>query len=178
MTFPAQLPATLPFVLGESTTINELTWFSVVGYVYDIENPNPNIDSIVPQLLQVSAFIDFFPGNQMESFPAGFTVLVPQLDHGDGTSGDTMVPLAPITARLINGALCAIAAGDPPGQQLLANTAILNLANPLYYHVRWRNVTFGGSTQAISNFAFLAPNVASVIDITSPSLPTYPYGGP
>jgi hypothetical protein len=178
VTNPAQLPAILPFVLGQSSSINELTWFTVFGAVYDVENPNTLIDTITPQLLQVSAFVDFFPGTQVASFPAGFTVLVPRLDHGDGTSGDTMVPLAPITARLINGQICAISAGDPQGQQLLANTAILNLANPLYYHVRWRNVTFGGGVQVISNFAFLAPNVASIVDITSPSLTTVPYGGP
>jgi hypothetical protein len=178
MTNPGILPATLPFILGRSGSFNELTWFTVIGSVYDVENPNTNIDSTVPQLLQVSAFIDFFPGNQMASFPAGFSVSVPALDHGDGTFGDTLVPIAPITARLINGQLCAIAAGDPNGQQLLANSAILGLVNPLYYHVRWRNVTFGGTVQQISNFAFLAPTTAEVIDITSPSLTTTQYGGP
>ena len=73
---PATLPATLPFTLGQLASYNELTWFTVLGAVYDIENPNTEIDSILPQVLQVSAFVDFFPGNQQESFPAGFTVRI------------------------------------------------------------------------------------------------------
>jgi hypothetical protein len=32
----------------------------------------------------------------------------------------------------------------------------------LYYHVRWRNVTFGGGLQAISNFAFAATTATPV----------------
>lgn len=138
-------------------SLNELTWFTAVGYVYDVEQPNPSGTTSQPALLDVSAYVDFFPGNQTEAFQTGFAVEVADLDHGDGTSGNTMVPLAPITARLMNGALCAVAVGDPIGQELLAGTTILNLTSPLYYHVRWRNVTYGGALQAISNFAFLAP---------------------
>jgi hypothetical protein len=179
VTNPAQLPATLPFLLGWSGTFNELVYFTVLGAIYDLENPNPNIDSTVPTLQQVSAFIDFFPGNQQASFPGGFAVAISSMDHGDGTFGETLVPLAPITARLLNGQICTIAAGDPVGIQLLANTSILNLVNPLFYHVRFRNVTFGGgSVASLSNFAFVAPSSAQIIDITSPSLTRYEYGGP
>jgi hypothetical protein len=143
-----------------SVALNELVWFTVEGYVYDVEQPAPSGTSIQPSLLDVSAYVDFFPGNATKSFQSGFVTEVLNLDHGDGTSGNTMVPLAPITARLLNGALCAIVVGDPIGQELLAGAALLNLALPLYYHVRFRNVTYGGATQAISNFAFLAPTGA------------------
>jgi hypothetical protein len=135
---------------------NELTYLTAVGYVYDVEQPNPSGFTNVPSELQVSAYVDFFPGTQAQYFQPGFTVFVSNLDHLDGTSGDTEVPIAPITGRLMNGALTTVAVGDPLGVELLANTAILNLTNPLYYHVRWRNVTFGGGLQAISNFAFAA----------------------
>jgi hypothetical protein len=162
--------------------LNELTWFTAVGYVYDVEQPNPGGVTNQPVLLNVSAYVDFFPGTQANSFPTGHAVLVADLDHGDGTSGDTMVPLAPITARLMNGALCAVAVGDPIGQQLLAGSTILNLASPLYYHVRWRNVTYGGAVQAISDFAFAAPtggeapaNLVGTPSATGGALPAGTY---
>lgn len=158
--------------------LNELTWFTVYGYVYDIEQPNPAGTTIQPFVNNVSAYIDFFPGYETEVFPAGFAVLVADLDHGDGTSGDTMVPIAPITARLTNGAVTSIVVGDPIGVELLADTPILNLDGPLFYHVRWRNVTYGGAPQAISNFAFQAPTFNTNLSITSPALVTYPYYGP
>lgn len=139
-------------------TLNSLAWFTVTGYVYDIEDPNPDTSATTPVLGTVSAYLDFFPGDQQSSFPAGYTVLVPNMNHGDGTSGDTMVPISPITGRLMNNQVCSIVVGDTPGVQLLANMAILELENPLFYHVRWRNVTFNqGTVQAISNFAFAAP---------------------
>jgi hypothetical protein len=178
MTNPCILPTLLPFVLGRPASFNELTWFTVIGSVYDVQNPDPDQTSIVPELLEVSGFIDFFPGNQTGPFPAGFAPVVPALDHGDGTYGDTLVPIAPITARLMHGQVCTIAASDPQGIDLLANTAILGLTEPLFYHVRWRNVTFGGTIAAISNFAFQAPTGAATIDLTSPTLTTYEYGGP
>lgn len=146
---------------------NQLSWLTVTGYVYDVEQQNPNASSITPELMQVFAYVDFFPGTQASVFPTGFTAFVANLDHLDGTSGDTEVPLAPITARLMNGTLSTIAMGDPPGVELLANTSILNLANPLYYHTRWRNVTFGGATQAISNFAWQATTSTPVTGLTA-----------
>lgn len=136
---------------------NTLKYVTAVGFVYDVEQPNPAGTTNVPSLDQVSAYIDFFPGTQQAPFPTGFAVLVPNLDHLDGTSGDTEVPIAPITGRLMNGKICTIATGDPVGVELLANTSILNLASPLYYHTRFRNVTFGGALQALSNFAWQAP---------------------
>lgn len=155
-----------------------LTYFTVTGYVYDVEQPNPAATTGLPQLLEPSAYVDFFPGTQTSSFPTGFTVLVPNLNHSDGTIGDTMVPLAPITGRLINGALVSIDIGSSFGVPLLANTPVLGLPNPLFYHVRFRNVTYGGAPQSISNLAFQAPVNANGVSITSPSTQTYPYFGP
>lgn len=157
---------------------NFLTYFTVTGYVYDVEQPNPGSTSGLPLLLQPSAYVDFFPGTQTSSFPTGFTVLVFNLNHSDGTIGDTMVPLAPITGRLINGALVSIDIGSSFGVGLLANTPVLGLPNPLFYHVRFRNVTYGGAPQAISNFAFQAPTNSNSVSITSPSTPIFPYFGP
>ena len=139
----------------------------MVGYVYDVEQQNPAQNSITPELLQVSAYVDFFPGDQAGPFPAGFAALVSDLNHLDGTSGDTEVPLAPITARLMNGVLSTVAVGDPPGVELLADTPILNLANPLFYHTRWRDVTFGGGQQVISNFAWQATTATPVGGLTA-----------
>jgi hypothetical protein len=158
---------------------NTLSYFTATGYVYDVEQPNPAGTSTQPQLLEPSAYVDFFPGTQVSSFPAGFTLSVPNLNHGDGTIGDTMVPLAPITGRLINGALVGITVGSTFGVGLLANSPFLGLANPLFYHVRFRSVTYGGAPQSISNFAFQAPTVGGgTVRITSPSTPTYTYYGP
>jgi hypothetical protein len=100
------------------------------------------------------------------------------MDHGDGTYGDTFVPLAPITGRFLNGHLCTVAYGDPVGVELVANTWVLGLTSPLFYHVRFRNVTYGGGLQAISDFAFQAPSSAVTINITSSSVPRFTYGGP
>lgn len=151
--------------------LNELTWFNVTGYIYDVEQPSDDASSTRPQLLDVSAFIDFFPGTSNSVFNDGFALEISNLDHGDGTSGMTMVPLAPITARMINGALCAIAIGDPVGEQLLANSPILGLAHPLYYHTRFRNVTYGGAVQQIAPFAWMAPTGQEAISnlVASPS---------
>jgi hypothetical protein len=158
---------------------NQLTYLTAVGYVYDVEQPNPSGITNVPSELKVSAYVDFYPGTQAQYFQPGFTVFVSNLDHLDGTSGDTEVPIAPITGRLMNGALSAIAVGDPPGVELLAYTAMLNLASPLYYHVRWRNVTFGGATQAISNFAFAATPSTKVAGLgTTPSATGGTLAGP
>lgn len=157
---------------------NSLTWFTVTGYIYDVEQQNPNDDSIQPVLGNVSAYIDFFPGIQEKPFDNGYAVLIQDLDHGDGTHGDTLVPLAPITARILNGAICSIAIGDPEGVELLAGSTVLNLAEPLFYHVRFRNVTYAGTNRSIANFAFEAPIDSTPVVLTSPDLQTYEYGGP
>jgi hypothetical protein len=169
-----------PDVLGhQSTGGNFLQYFTVTGYVYDVEQPVPSGTSTQPFVNEPSAFVDFFPGSQTSYFTAGFTLSVPNLNHGDGTIGDTMVPLAPITGRLINGALTGIVVGSAIGVGLLAGSPFLGLSSPLFYHVRFRNVTYGGAPQAISNLAFQAPSVGGgSVSITSPSTPIYPYFGP
>lgn len=147
--------------------MNELTWMTVNGFVYDVENPDDSGHSIQPQLLNVSGFIDFFPGTERSSFDGGFTVQLADLDHGDGTHGDTEVPIDAITARLMNGALCAIAVGDPVGIQLLADVPLLGLAEPLFYHTRWDNVTFGGGVKSLANFAWQATTGAPVTGLAA-----------
>jgi hypothetical protein len=172
-----------PFAPPAAPGGNSLTYFTVTGFWYDIEQPNPNSTLITPLLLNVNAYVDFIP-----RLPVGFSVFVSNLNHGDGTFGDTDVPIAPITGRLINGALTTIAVGDPLGVGLLANSPVLNLASQLaaigwsttglIYDVRFRNVTFGGANQVLSNFAFFAPPNAATISISSSLLQKLPYGGP
>jgi hypothetical protein len=160
-----------------------LTYFTVTGYWYDVEQPDPGNTSIQPLLLDVNAYVDFIP-----RLPKGFAVLVAGLDHGDSTTGDTFVPIAPITGRLMNGALTSIAIGDPVGVELLSNSSALNLASQLtalawgtttlIYDVRFRNVTFGGATQVLNNFAFTAPVDTTAVNLTSAGLTRLPYAGP
>ena len=161
-----------PYVLG-----NVLTYFNVTGYVYDVQQPDPSGITSALQLAQVSAFVDFFPGDSNGPFPTGYALVVPSLDHGDGTKGDTFLPLAPITGRLLNGSLRTIAVGDPVGVLLLSNSPLIGLPR-LRYHVRFRNVTYGGATQALTNFAFDAPIDTTPYNLTGISSLRYPYLGP
>jgi hypothetical protein len=156
---------------------NTLTWFTVTSYVYDVEQPLPSGTSEQPELANVSAFVDFFPGDHLQSFKGGFSIRVDDLDHGDGTHGDTIVPLAPITGRLLGGSLRSLVIGDPVGVQLLANSAVLGL-DELVYHVRFRNVTYGGAEQSIESFAFTAPADDTAVNLSDPDLAHLPYGGP
>jgi hypothetical protein len=52
------------------------------------------------------------------------------------------------------------------------------LDEPLFYHVRYRNVTYGGALQRFSNFAFQAPVDATGVLLTSTTLTRYEYRGP
>lgn len=156
---------------------NTLAYFTATGFIYDIEQPDPAGTTGTPVLADVSAYVDFYPGTESGPFPAGFALLVPDLVHGDATTGNTEVPLAPITGRLLNGALCSIAVGDPVGVGLLANSAFLGLPE-LLYHVRFRNVTFGGANQVISNFAFVAPVAAGTLDLFASTTHRFEYKGP
>jgi hypothetical protein len=157
---------------------NTLTWFTVTSYIYDVEQPLPSGTSEQPELANVSAFVDFFPGTQEKTFPAGFSTRVADLDHGDGTHGDTIVPLAPITGRLLNGSLRSLVIGDPVGVQLLANTTVLGLSEDLFYHTRFRNVTFGGAEQSLANFAWRASVDNTAVNLSSTTLQRFPYNGP
>jgi len=162
----------LPYITGTT-----LTFFPVTGYIYDVEQPDPGLTTAQPKLANVSAFVDFFPGNENGPFPTGYALVLANFDHGDTTKGNTFVPLAPITGRMINGSLRSIAVGDPISVVLVSNSAIIGLPR-LRYHVRFRNVTYGGASQGIANFAFDAPTDTTPIDLTSPGLVRRPYLGP
>jgi hypothetical protein len=154
---------------------NTLTFFRVDGAWRDVEQPIPsNAGAIAPQVDDVSAYVDFFPGTELEADTGGLTLYVPDYE----TFGDTELSIAPITARTINALLCSITVGDPTGVQLVANSAWLDFGEPMFYHVRYRNVTYGGALQRFNNFAFQAPTDASPVRITSPTLTRYTYRGP
>lgn len=156
---------------------NTLTYFRADGSWRDIEQPIPaNTGTIRPQENDTSLYVDFFPGFQSGAVVGGLTLYVPDLED----RGDTELSIAPITARAINGKLCAITIGDPLGQELVSNTPFLGFDpdDPLFYHVRYRNVTYGGALQRFSNFAFEAPTDTTGVRITSPVLARFPYRGP
>lgn len=157
---------------------NALVYFTVTGHARDVEQPLPSGSSITPMLDDVSGYVDFFPGDQFQALPTGLETYASDLDLGGGVSADTVLPIAPITGRFINGNLCTIAIGDPEGVALLANSPFLNLESALYYHVRFRNVTYGGAVQRLSNFAFAAPADASGVLLSSTTLTRVTYGGP
>lgn len=179
-------PRPVPAAIGGNT----LQYFNVTGFCYDVQQPDPTQLSAQPQLANVSAFVDFFPGNQNGPFPAGFSLIIPNMNHGDGTVGDTIVPLAPITARFLGGSLRTIVGGDPVGVLLLSNTSLLGLPL-LLYHVRFRNVTYGGATtqitpgqliqpasQVLTNFAFQASTDNTPVNLTGVNTVRLPYLGP
>jgi hypothetical protein len=163
------------------TAPNELAYFTATATILDVEQPNPDGTSIDPQLLDVSAFVNFFPGTENGVFPQGFGVQVANLDPtGAGAAGsgvNAFVPLAPITGRLMNGQLTSIAINDPVGVGLLANSPFLGLAE-LFWHIQFTNVTFGGATQALDNFAIQAPTSAATVDLFAASTVHFPYFGP
>ena len=169
---------------------NTLTYFNVTGYCYDVQQADPTQTSAAPQLANVSAFVDFFPGTQNGVFPPGYSLLIPNLNHGDGTVGDAEVPLAPITARFLGGSLRSIVVGDPIGVLLLANSPLIGLPI-LVYHVRFRNVTYGGNpvliqpnqlvqpaSQVLTNFAFVASTDTTPVNLTGYNTVRLPYMGP
>jgi hypothetical protein len=154
---------------------NSLTYFRVDGAWQDVEQPLPqNAGVITPRVEDVSAYVDFFPGTAGEALLGGLTLYVPDY----ATFGDTELSLAPITGRIMEGVLSTIAVGDPKGVELVANTAWLDFGEPLVYHVRFHNVTYGGALQRLSNFAFVAPTAATPVNITSVTLERLPYRGP
>lgn len=161
---------------------NSLTFFRVDASVFDIEQPVPSAGAIVPATHNVSGYVDFFPGTKTQALASGLVILVADLLHEDASHDDTEVPLAPITGRLIDGTLRTIAVGDPKGVELVANTAPVGMPSSgdgaLYYHYRWRNVTYGGALQRLSSGAFLAPTDDTGVVLSSPTLTRYEYNGP
>jgi hypothetical protein len=156
---------------------NTLQYFTVTGNFKDVEQPLPSGTSIIPTVQDVNGYVDFYPGTETEALATGLVVTVADLDLGAGMHGDTELPIAPITGRFIEGKLCTVAIGDPEGVGLLANSAFIGVTD-LYYHVRFRNVTYGGALQRLSNFAFLAPTDTTPVLLTSTTLDRLPYRGP
>ena len=168
-------------------TANELTFFNVNGFFYDVESPLPAGTTNTDQFLGLTgALITFTP-----RLPEGFVVLISDLDLGSGNTGSTALAIAPITGRVIgtivNGSavwqLAAINTVDSPGINLLANTSIISSyleaenvqSGQLIYDVSFTQVTYAGLNQFIQNFAFVAPTTSETVVITDPSFETIPY---
>lgn len=164
------------------TAPNVAQWFTVNGTIVDVEQPNPAGSSIDPLILNVNAYVNFYPGDQNGAFPAGFAAQVQNFDPtGVGTAGtgvNVELPLAPITGRLMNGKLCTVAIGDPVGVGLLCGSTFLNLESPLFYHVQFTDVDYGGALQALDNFAFQAPATPGTLDLFATGTTHFPYLGP
>lgn len=154
---------------------NSLTFFPVTGAFHDVRQPIVDEGDTTPEVTEVSAYVDFFPGSEAKAVEGGLVLYVPDYE----TYGDTQLAIAPITGRTINGKLTTIAVGDPESVELVANSAWLDYGEgPLFYHVRFRNVTYGGAIQRLSNFAFQAPVDNSTVRLTDPDLVRFAYRGP
>src|SRR5947209_2216393 len=104
---------------------------------------------------------------------AGTTATPPSTNTAE-LSANTAIPLAPVTARILNGELEVINQADTANVQLLANTAITGLPS-LIYDVSFTNVVYAGAAQVLSNFAFTAPTSAVTVDLADPALTRLPY---
>lgn len=154
---------------------NSLSFFRVDGAWRDAEQPLPSsAGSITPQVDDVSGYVDFFPGTEKEALSGGLSLYVSDYE----TYGDTELVIAPITARMMNAYLCSITVGDPKGVDLVDNSAWMDFGEPMFYHVRYRNITYSGELQRFSNFAFQVPGDGSPILLTSPALTRFAYAGP
>jgi hypothetical protein len=164
---------------------NVLTYFDVDGYWYSGDAPDVRGTDGAPAFSAVTGYVDLIP-----RVPQGFSVRVDELDltndpAGSGTVVDTDVSFPPRTARIWDGRLSTINQTDTPTIQLLANTAVLNLAvllpdteGKLIYDVRFRDVRFNNAPQALANFAFEAPTDATPVSLTDDALVRLPYAGP
>lgn len=154
---------------------NTLEYFTATGSFFDVEQPLPQeAETILPQVADIDAYVDFFPGTVQEALSGGLVLYVPDYE----TYGDTELAIAPITGRTNNGILSSITIGDPNGVGLVVNSAWLDFGEDLYYHVRFRNVTYGGGVQRLSWFAFKAPTTVTEINLTDPDLERFTYRGP
>jgi hypothetical protein len=172
-------------------TATELTYFTVTGFYYDVESPYTGSTTNADQFNGLTgAFITFTP-----RVPAGFTVLISNLDLGSGNTGSTSISLPPITGRVLSTTamndasvwqLATINTADSPGIQLLANSTPISTylsaqgiqGGALIYDVSFTRVTFAGDNQTIQNFAFTAPTSNTTICITDPTLTRLPYQAP
>jgi hypothetical protein len=152
------------------TSPNELTYFTVIGNWWDVESPDPSGTTNQPQFLPVSGFVSFAP-----RLRPGTVCYIPNLDLGAGTAGNTAVPLAPITGRILEGQLQTINRSDTQNLKLVANTPILGLTQPLLYDVSFSNVVYANNAQLLLPFAFTAPTTATTVDICNPTLSRLKY---
>jgi hypothetical protein len=90
-------------------------------------------------------------------------------------SANTSISIAPVQARIWEGALATIDRTDAEGVQLLANTEVLGLTNPLIYDVSFSNVVYASQARVLSNFAFTAPTSDTPIDLSDPDLTRLQY---
>ena len=175
---------------GDELTAAELTYFTVTGFYYNVENPLSSGSTNADQFIgDTGGFITFTP-----RVPAGFTVLVSNLDLGSGQTGSTAISLPPITGRIyptvVSGQtvwqLATINTTDSLGIQLLANSSIISTyltaqgiqGGSLIYDVSFTEVMFAGGDQMIQNFAFTAPTSNTTVCITDPSFTRLPYQSP
>lgn len=158
-------------------TVNTLTYFTVTGDWYDVENPPLIGSSTQPTFTIISALVTFTP-----RLPVGFTAYIQDLDLGSGVHADTALAIAPIKARILSGQLETIDSSGAAGIQLLANTAALNLAEQgiphLIYDVKFSNVIYAENVQTLTPFAFTAPTDSTPICLTDPALTRLEYAGP
>ena len=167
-------------------TAAELTYFTCTGFFYDVESPLTSGSTNADQFNPISgAFVTFTP-----RVPAGFTVLISNLDLGSGNAGATAVALPPITGRVIysgfEGQLCTINPSDTPGIKLLSNSSVISTyltaqgiqSGQLIYDVTFTQVTYAGDNQTITPFAFAAPTDSTGVCITDPTFNRLPYVAP
>lgn len=96
---------------------------------------------------------------------------------------DTALVMDPVfNARVWNGQLSTINVVDTPGftvpactQPLRDSLVAQGLPSPFIYDVRFRNVTYARSDNALQNFAFPAPTTTDPVCITSATLQRLPY---
>lgn len=148
---------------------NELTYFPVNGHWYDVEAPITSGSTNAAQFLVVSAFVTF-----TARLAPGTVEYISNLDLGSGASANVALAIAPIQARIWEGALATINQADTAGVQLLANSPILGLSS-LIYDVAFTNVVYASQARVLSNFAFTAPTSSTPVDLSDPALTRLEY---
>lgn len=101
-----------------------------------------------------------------------------------GRVADTDIHLDPFTARITNGQLVTPASpNDVPGLHLVSNTDILGFMDDtvsppvkgkLYYDIRFYSIT-PTRVLALKNFAILAPEDTTAVNLTDPDLIRFPF---
>lgn len=153
--------------LYDQRVSNELVYFQVTGFFYDLDGALRTGNSNAAQLIVREGFVTFTP----RLVP----LYVDDLDTGTSHQ-DTQLTINPVVAQIVNGELCSINWGDTPGVKLTSNCAALDLAALGIAHLVY-DVTFTGAAVGLPNFAFVAPVDTTPICITDPTLPRLGYQG-